>query len=246
MIQTFFDIWVLRKIMTIKIERDAVLYILSREPSTEPSPSSLLDDDDAEIVVYCSKEEAPVLIPPSSPRPSFDDDDFFQPSSPCSTLDLVDSDVGDWCSFHEPEKVRRRVTFCPHLVSEVWTRPRTRPQDLRKLFYTYEETQAFRQEYRREREILESEEHTHLPATSPNSTNHDTASTWQEGAGPAKRHRISRVVVHHHDTLETFFHTGDNATVKRETPALPAPSVMDKSDNFFDVDSFWSGSITWY
>jgi hypothetical protein len=50
------------------------------------------------------------------------------------------------------------------------------------------------------------------------------------------RHRISRVVVLHNDKLETFLN--HDAEVKHsKTPV---------NDDFFDNDSFWSGSITWY
>lgn len=47
---------------------------------------------------------------------------------------------------------------------------------------------------------------------------------------PTGRHSISRVVVLHNDKLETFF----------------TPPQASGSDDFFDNDSFWSGSITWY
>ena len=43
-------------------------------------------------------------------------------------------------------------------------------------------------------------------------------------------YRISRVVVLHNDKLETFVDHQKEANV----------------DGFFDNDSFWSGSITWY
>lgn len=43
------------------------------------------------------------------------------------------------------------------------------------------------------------------------------------------RHAISRVVVLHNDKLETFFSPVDGS-----------------SDDFFDNESFWSGSLTWY
>ena len=48
---------------------------------------------------------------------------------------------------------------------------------------------------------------------------------------PTGRHSISRVVVLHNDKLKTFY-----------TP----PSPQSCTDDFFDNDSFWSGSITWY
>ena len=53
---------------------------------------------------------------------------------------------------------------------------------------------------------------------------------------PGGRHRISRVVVLHNDKLETFFNPGDDV-IKKDAPI---------GDDFFDNDSFWSGSITWF
>jgi hypothetical protein len=52
---------------------------------------------------------------------------------------------------------------------------------------------------------------------------------------PSGRHSISRVVVLHHNKLETFF-----------TPPVKVAVPQGSSDAFFDNDSFWSGSITWY
>jgi len=62
------------------------------------------------------------------------------------------------------------------------------------------------------------------------------------------------VVVRHHDTLETFY--DDEQTQKEVTSSVnPTPSPFSlptdeteagKGGDFFDNDSFWSGSITWY
>lgn len=102
------------------------------------------------------------------------------------------------------------------------------------LLYTY----RFRQEYRLERKLLselaidpesfpdESEELTNL-----------LDSTSRQSA----RHRISRVVVLHNDKLETFFTRAEEAPREKKVEE-EAPSGCD----FFDNDSFWSGSITWY
>merc|ERR1719414_11871 len=49
----------------------------------------------------------------------------------------------------------KSVRFTENLISDVRYRPKTLPEDLRTLFYTYEETQRFRQEYRIERRITE-------------------------------------------------------------------------------------------
>uniref|UniRef100_A0A7S1ZAS3 Uncharacterized protein n=1 Tax=Trieres chinensis TaxID=1514140 RepID=A0A7S1ZAS3_TRICV len=237
--------------MTIKIEREAVLYILDGESSSQPQSPPLPDpeshDEEAEIVVYRPKEEAAVTAPSTAPclfRPPTCDD-FFS-----STPDLVDSDVeSDVSSDIGDAYSTRGVTFAFPLVTEVRSRPRTPRHDLRSLFYTHEETQEFRREYRRERELLaqlEAEAEAlsrEAPSSPPQEKSSRPASptSWS----PAKRaRRISRVVIQHEDTFETFFN--DNSLLKKESPSLPAPTIMDTSDDFFDNDSFWSGSITWY
>jgi len=56
--------------------------------------------------------------------------------------------------------------------------------------------------------------------------------------------RISRVVVLHEDSLETFYDNEIGQEVEpnicSEKPHLPA------NNEFFDNDNFWSGSIAWY
>ena len=47
----------------------------------------------------------------------------------------------------------------------------------------------------------------------------------------------------HNDTLKTFFDDDMMMTpLPKEIPQKAAPEGMD----FFDNDSFWSGSLTWY
>jgi len=67
-------------------------------------------------------------------------------------------------------------------------------------------------------------------------------------SGGGGRHRISRVVVLHKDKLETFFNdpldhrqarAGDDGGCETMAP-------QGTGDAFFDNESFWSGSITWY
>lgn len=91
----------------------------------------------------------------------------------------------------------------------------------------------FRQEYRLERKVLsdlsidvdnhslDNEELSNLIATSKFES--------------SSRHRISRVVVMHNDKLETFV-----------TPKALSSAKEPFSGDFFDNDSFWSGSLTWY
>lgn len=57
------------------------------------------------------------------------------------------------------------------------------------------------------------------------------------------RHRISRVVVLHNDKLETFM----NPTSSSDGEAFSEGNLrMEGAGEFFDNDSFWSGSLTWY
>jgi hypothetical protein len=84
------------------------------------------------------------------------------------------------------------VTFSEELVSQVWTRPRTPTEDVRKLFYSSEDTQRFRQEYRFERKRTEETGDSHKKKK-----HYGDSMTL-------KTHRIQRVVVLHKDIQQTF------------------------------------------
>ena len=56
---------------------------------------------------------------------------------------------------------------------------------------------------------------------------------------PFARRRISKVVVEHNENLKTFYDSDQNL-------ASPVSGGASFDDVFFDNDSFWSGSITWY
>jgi len=127
--------------MTIKIEREAVLYVLSRPASTgyqSHYDTSRLQpyDDEAEIVVNPSKEDAVVLVPISPSR--YNDKRALRvetvPEPTCKN-------TNDDCVRESPTVPDRRVSFAQPVVTDVRTRPRTLPEDVRALFYTYEETQ---------------------------------------------------------------------------------------------------------
>jgi hypothetical protein len=92
----------------------------------------------------------------------------------------------------------------------------------------------FRQEYRLERKLLNE------LSTNPESVsigNQDSDEVAAKSTNPSVRHRISRVVILHNDKLETFFNPDHSPVEKKVVPS---------GDDFFDNDSFWSGSITWY
>lgn len=119
--------------MTIQIQREAVLYVLSRPPREHYDSSRLRPyDDEAEIVVNPSKDDT-VLIPISyNDSRSLLVEDVPEPSY---------KNTNDDCIRDSPTEPGRRVSFARPLVTEVRTRPRTLSEDLRALFYTYEETQ---------------------------------------------------------------------------------------------------------
>lgn len=83
----------------------------------------------------------------------------------------------------------------------------------------------FRQEYRLERKLLAELD------VDPTSHQEELSGLFATNDPVGGRHNISRVVVLHNDKIETF--------------GNPEQSVSNPND-FFDSDSFWSGSITWY
>lgn len=88
----------------------------------------------------------------------------------------------------------------------------------------------FRQEYRLERKLLQELDVD--PETYPVNDEQLSALLGSSHPQALGRHRISRVVVLHNDKLETFLN--------------PDEVKSPVGDDFFDSDSFWSGSITWY
>jgi hypothetical protein len=115
----------------------------------------------------------------------------------------------------------------------------------------------FRQEYRLERKVLnelsidpetfpvDEEELSNLVAAATTTPSTSRSNSFSQGSS---RHRISRVVVLHNDKLETFFNPQQEETsiLAEESPSSPAPGNSGASSDFFDHDSFWSGSLTWY
>lgn len=183
----------------------------------------------------------------------------------------------------------KSVRFTKNLISDIRYRPRTLPEDLRTLFYTYEETQRFRQEYRLERRIIErmdegadgflpegaSSGRTNELYDSPLEDDEDQDYAQQDknqlmrvaadnvivgsedeqinddiSSSSCSNHNkckydISRVVVMHNDTLKTY----DDSVLhvlNSETVTNGNKKFKTSNEDFFDNDSFWSGSITWY
>lgn len=171
--------------------------------------------------------------------PGLDDTD-----DECSTISSFSSVV------RSRSPVRATVTFASVLVTEVRTRPRTRPEDVSALFYSCEETQRFRQQYRHERRGAQ-EDDTASPSVSVASSaetvtlfDDNCMTSKQDESVPTGGHRISRVVVMHEDTLETFIDK-DMAAIQSSF-SIGGGDVTTADNAFFDNDRFWSGQITWY
>merc|ERR1712032_191682 len=129
------------------------------------------------------------------------------------------------------------VSFAPQLVTDVWTRPRTLPEDISTTFYSPQETQKFREEYRLEREA---------EAYANSLRNRFTSS-----GNNIKRRPISCVIIQDNDESEIFFNQ-DNQSQHQLTRSIVGSSnnndgqLSSLSEDFFDNDSFWSGELTWY
>jgi len=262
--------------MTIRVEREALLMIINTSSSsstttTSPPYSSLsynpcIRDNDDEFVIV---DSVPTINKGkndffySDLRYTRDDDQ----ASLCTISTTSDS------SFYSTSDIStivdRRVSFAPQLVTDIWTRPRTVPEDVSALFYSAQETQKFRQEYRLERKLLS--ELLINPETLPvDDEEVSNIATSPISSGNNGRHRISRVVVLHDDKLKTFFNPAEQlilpdnnkeekkghqqhfAYSQQATSCISGggddsdSSSSSSSEDFFDNDSFWSGSLTWY
>jgi len=212
--------------MTIKVEREALLRVLTREPSgfSSQCDQPLIHDDEGFLVVDIPKPLMGEDCYVKSLRGStFDDESLCT----LSTDSLSDDSTAS---------IERRVTFASTLVTDEWTRPWTPREEVANLFYSSEETSSFRQEYRLERKVLNelSLDADSFPVENEGLSNFLARTS---NCQPSSRHCISRVVVLHNDKLETFCSPNDFLEETKEPKGV---------DDFFDNDSFWSGSLTWY
>eukprot|EP00536_Pseudo-nitzschia_multiseries_P014793 jgi/Psemu1/215931/e_gw1.768.11.1 len=242
--------------MTIRVEREALLTVINTSlaltsnatrtrtrttPLSSKSCSPCIQDQD-DFVIVDSVPTKPFLIPKST-----GDDDA---GSICTVSTTSESSYG---SSTDISTLDRRVSFAPELVTDVWTRERTPPQDVSNLYYSALETQTFRQEYRLEKKLISelSIDPETFPVDDEDLSNLVAATTCPNNSG---RHRISRVCVVYNDKLETFCNPADSevngAPQKLATPFttqnFDCTKTGDIPSDFFDNDSFWSGSLTWY
>jgi hypothetical protein len=101
----------------------------------------------------------------------------------------------------------------------------------------------FRQDYRLERKKLAEAKDSATESGQEELKQLDSDMDESNARNQPDFFRISRVVVVHQDTLETFF---DNDMTDNQIGNAVGESLKPASDRFFDNDSFWSGQITWY
>jgi hypothetical protein len=114
--------------MTIKVEREALLRVLSRVPSGPSSRCEPPITDDGEFVLV------------DIPKPFMGED--------CYTKSLTYDDDQSLCTLSTDSlstdssySIERRVTFATPLVTDEWVRPWTPREEVSNLFYSTEETQ---------------------------------------------------------------------------------------------------------
>lgn len=198
----------------IKIDREALLKILAAPALTPPYEAPIRCRGEYEYVSIqkpAFEEEYLVEKPQDQ-----DDDSVYTASTASLSCDADDVDYD------------KQVSFSDSLVTEEWTREYTPKDDVAHLFYSSEEMQRFRQEYRLERKLISD------LSINPDKLHTDIELFSQlvdskRQAGAQGRHQISRVVVLHQNKLETF-----------------AVEVFSSDDIQFDLDSFWSGNLAWF
>jgi len=148
-------------------------------------------------------------------------------------------------SSYTPERDgRRRVNFSAEECNELYYVPRLYPKEsLHDYFYSYEDTQRFRQESRLERKVfadLGADIVSHEGELRDLFCLTDKTEEESKNNDNSKRNRqISHVVVLHKDKLETFC----NPIKQQQEQQKQSP---DNINDFFDNDSFWNGSMTWH
>jgi hypothetical protein len=126
--------------MTIKIERDAFLRVITRKGPLIEKHYQRPEDDEYVVVALPSKEHHDFFYDDSLPAltsTEIEDDDDDVASLLSLSTDSTASTTGTLDD-------QRRVTFAPELVTDVFTREKTTPEEVPVLYYTSMETQTVR------------------------------------------------------------------------------------------------------
>jgi hypothetical protein len=132
--------------MTIRVEREALLRVISRAPSSNqqqqqqqgPLIQQKQQSQDDEFVI--------VELPEDKLKDGsfFYDDDCIPTDNDDDQASVCSLSTGSYSSSSSSSTVDRRVSFAPTLITDVWTREKTLPQDVPSLYYSAQETQTVR------------------------------------------------------------------------------------------------------
>ena len=126
--------------MTIRVEREALLMVINTSFPSSSSCSQYINDEDEFVIV----DSVPT-------KPLKSNDFFYSDLIPSSTEDddlgslctlSTTSSVSSYDSSSDISTVDRRVSFASQIVTDVWTRERTLPEDVSNLYYSSLETQT--------------------------------------------------------------------------------------------------------
>ena len=125
---------------------------------------------------------------------------------------------------------RRRVSFTEGIVTDVRVRPFTTKDEIPNLFYSTEELQQFRQDDQSERN--------RRLGCKTQGRNRDSGQALKINEVELANCFISRCVLVCNNDKQSVKMTFFNS--QGQTDLVP------KGNDFFDVDSFWTGSLAWY
>lgn len=120
--------------MTIKVEREALLCVLSHLPSHQ-GPSIPYDEY---VTVSCDKDSSSGIYIGEQDYFCTSTDSYVKCTSSFDDDCTVTTATSSSASSLDEDK---RVSFADPLVTEVFTRPRTQREEIPTLFYSVDETQ---------------------------------------------------------------------------------------------------------
>eukprot|EP00594_Rhizosolenia_setigera_P017881 CAMPEP_0178960338 /NCGR_PEP_ID=MMETSP0789-20121207/12907_1 /TAXON_ID=3005 /ORGANISM="Rhizosolenia setigera, Strain CCMP 1694" /LENGTH=254 /DNA_ID=CAMNT_0020643673 /DNA_START=113 /DNA_END=877 /DNA_ORIENTATION=+ len=147
---------------------------------------------------------------------------------------------------------KKAVSFVWPIVTSVKTRPRTRTQDVSKLFYSSQETTQFRQDYYAflenggSDEVDSEEESLSLSNKNKSLDNDDSVDEQDHYVHKAKRVRraVSKVVVSHNGSTREYFQP--SPCLSPTDHSVFSSSAAAEEEFCFDSPEFWNGTLTWY
>ena len=134
--------------MTIRVEREALLRVISRAPSSSSNAQQQQQHQGPLIQQKQQPQDDEFVI---VELPQEKDGSFFCYDVDCIPTDIDDEDdqasvcslsTDSYSSTSSSSTVDRRVSFASTLITDVWTREKTLPEDVSSLYYSSQETQT--------------------------------------------------------------------------------------------------------